>query len=499
MKTKFVSLALLLGFLTALSCTRNPSAENPNFIVIFTDDQGWAGTNVSMDPEVDKSSGHYFVTPNLGRLAEMGVRFSQGYSSAPKCAPARAGLLTGQTPARLRYTENSNGRNQESSSKELNGTVICENGNDHLPMDAQTIAEWFKEYAPHYSTAHFGKWHVGLSGNGPAERGFDISDGPTGNADGNIRDTNPVNFEPDDPKWVFTLSERANTYMKEQVAANKPFYLQISHYAVHLQDHARPSTLEEVKSRSDNPPNLPPAYAAMTQDLDASVGKVLDEVKRLGIEDDTYIFYISDNGGERIIANGPLAKKKRWNWEGGIRVPFVVAGPGIPEGEISNVPAAGFDIFPTICDLTGNGDKIPAQVDGGSLKEVLLNPSTGSVSRNLPGLFFHVGRYFRGYFVTPHSALILGDFKFIIEYDSKEKTGSHRWLYNLREDIGEKNNLVSMMPEKADEMETVLMAYLRSVGAEIPRPNPDYTGPNPYMEVDPVELTETLLEKLNKY
>ncbi|MFC2115075.1 sulfatase [Bacteroidota bacterium] len=468
--------------------------KQPNFIVIFTDDQGWAGTNVSMDPTVEKSSSHFFVTPNLGRLADMGIRFSQGYSSAPKCAPARAGLITGQTPARLRYTENANGRNQESFSTGLNGTVICENANDHLPMDAQTIAEWFKENAPHYSTAHFGKWHIGIAGNGPGDRGFDVSDGPTMNADGNIRDSNPVNFEPDDPKWVFTLSERANSFMNEQVSGNKPFYLQISHYAVHNDRYAQPSTVEEVKSRTDNPPGLNPVYAAMTQDLDEAVGKVLDEVKKLGIEDNTYIFYISDNGGEDIMANGPLAKKKRWNWEGGIRVPFVVAGPGIPEGEISSVPAAGFDIFPTICDLSGNGEKIPDDVDGGSLKEVLFNPGSGEVNRNFPGLFFHVGRYFRTYFVTPHSALILGDYKFIIEYDSKDKTGSHRWLYNLREDIGEKNNLVSSMPEKADEMEGILMAYLQAVGAEIPRPNPDYSGPNPYTPVDPVDLTEALFQ-----
>ncbi|MFC1653032.1 sulfatase-like hydrolase/transferase [Planctomycetota bacterium] len=456
----------------------------PNFIVILTDDQGWAGTNVPMDATVEKSSSPFFITPQLGRLADMGVRFSQGYSSAPKCAPARAGLLTGQTPARLRYTENGNGRNQVSHSKKVNGTVICPNGKDDLSKDAMTIGEWFKQNAPHYTTAHFGKWHVGRPGNGPADRGFDVSDGPTGNADGNIRDSNPVNFPPDDPKWVFTLSNRANAFMKDQVTKRKPFYLQISHYAVHLKEYASPSTTAEVNSRGDTPKGLNPVYVAMTQDLDTAVGKVLDEVKELGIDDTTYIFYISDNGGEREIANGPLAKKKRWNWEGGIRVPFVVSGPGIPKGQISKVPAVGFDIFPTICDLTGHGDKIPNDVDGGSLKDVLFNPTSGQIKRDFPGLFFHVGRYFKTYFVTPHSALILGDYKFIIEYDSKDKTGSHRWLYNLKEDIGEKNNLVTSMPEKAREMERQLMTHLKDVAAEIPTTNPDYRGPNPYVPIE---------------
>ena len=351
-------------------------------------------------------------------------------------------------------------------------------------MDAQTLGEWFKENAPHYTTAHFGKWHVGGEGNGPAERGYDVSDGPTGNADGNIRDANWVNFEPDDPKWVFTLAERANAFMKEQAAKKKPFYLHLSHYAVHLEEYGRPSTIEEVEKRGDTPEGLSPVYVAMTQDLDTSLGRVLDQVKKLGIGDSTYIFYISDNGGEREIANGPLAKKKRWNWEGGIRVPFLVAGPGIPKGQITRVPAAGFDIFPTICDLTGNGDNIPDEVDGGSLKEVLFNPASGRVKRNCEGLFFHVGRYFKTYFVTPHSAYILGDYKFIIEYDSKDKSGSHRWLYNLKDDIGEKNNLVDAMPEKAMEMERMLMERLRAVDAEIPAPNPDYKGPNPYVPLD---------------
>ena len=487
MKSAYLLTTLCLVFFT--SC-KEKMKEMPNFIVILTDDQGWAGTNVPMDPDVDESSAPYFVTPNLGRLADMGVRFCQGYSSAPKCAPGRAGLLTGQTPARLRFTENSHGRNQETFSTELNGSVICENGVDHLSKDDQTIAEWFKINAPQYITAHFGKWHVGTGDNGPAERGFDVSDGPTGNANGNIRENNEVNFEPDDPKWVFTLAQRANSFMTERVAKKEPFYLQISHYAVHLEEYSRPSTIEKVNARADHPPGLSPVYAGMTEDLDDAVGRVIDMVKELGIDKNTYIFYISDNGGENIIANGPLAKKKRWNWEGGIRVPFVVAGPGIPKGQVTHEPAAGFDIFPTICDLTGNKDKIPEEVDGGSLKEVLFHPSSGKVVRNFPGLFFHVGRYFRTYFVTPHSALILGDYKFIIEYDSPDRTGSHRWLYNLKEDIGEKNNLVNEMPEKADEMEGILMAYLHEVGAEICRPNPDYQGPNPYKQVAPADLSD---------
>ena len=466
---------------------QSQAVKTPNFIVILTDDQGWAGTNVPMDAAVEKSSSPFFVTPQLGRLADMGLRFSQGYSSAPKCAPARAGLLTGQTPARLRYTENGNGRNQVSHSKKFNGTVICPDGNDSLPTEAMTVAEWFKKNSPDYTTAHFGKWHVGSPGNGPSDRGFDISDGPTGNADGNLRDSNPVNFKPEDPKWVFTLSERANAFMKDQVSQKKPFYLQISHYAVHLEEYGRASTVEEVKSRGITPAGLSPVYIAMTQDLDTAVGRVLDEVKNLGIDDNTYIFYISDNGGEREIANGPLAKKKRWNWEGGIRVPFVVAGPGIPKGKTTKVPAAGFDIFPTICDLTGHPDKIPNHVDGGSLKDVLLNPASGQVKRPFQGLVFHVGRYFNTYFVTPHSALILGDYKIILEYDSKDKTGSHRWLYNLKEDIGENNNLAPSMPEKAAEMEKMLMAYLHEVNAEIPVPNPNYKGPNPYVPIEPVE------------
>jgi arylsulfatase A-like enzyme len=235
-----------LAFIQLMLCSCTANVQDPNFIVILVDDQGWAGTNVPMDGNVETSSSEYFITPNLGRLAEMGLRFTQGYSSAPKCAPARAGLLTGQTPARLRYTENGDGRNQESFSASIKGSVICENANDQLTMDAMTMGEWFKGNAPHYTTAHFGKWHVGREGNGPAERGYDVSDGPTGNADGNIRETNKVNFKPDDPKWVYTLSDRANAFMIDQVTKGEPFFMQISHYAVHLEAYSKESTLQEV-------------------------------------------------------------------------------------------------------------------------------------------------------------------------------------------------------------------------------------------------------------
>lgn len=117
--------SILWGALLIGAFAEPAKVASPNFIVILVDDQGWAGTDVSMDPSVEESSNPHFVTPNLGRLAEMGLRFSQGYSSAPKCAPARAGLLSGQSPARLRYTENGSGKNQEAVSKEQNGTVIC--------------------------------------------------------------------------------------------------------------------------------------------------------------------------------------------------------------------------------------------------------------------------------------------------------------------------------------------------------------------------------------
>ncbi|NJL19351.1 MAG: hypothetical protein HC901_03520 [Bdellovibrionaceae bacterium] len=133
--------------------------------------------------------------------------------------------------------------------------------------------------------------------------------------------------------------------------------------------------------------------------------------------------------------------------------------------------------------MAGHADKIPPVVDGGSMREALFDPDAGRVKRNFEGLFFHVGRYFRGYFVTPHSAYLLGDYKFILEYDSKDNGGAKRWLYNLKDDIGEKNNLMASMPEKAAEMERALMKCLHAVDAEIPAPHPDYSGKNPYVPI----------------
>jgi len=484
--TTALFISLVMGLSIRLRA-QTPMLEEPNFLVFLTDDQGWAGTSVPMDATVDKAYSPFYETPNFDKLAENGLRFSRAYSAAPKCTPSRAGLLSGQSPARLRFTENGGGIGQAAFSKEYNGTALCPDGNEELITSALTIGEWFHENRPEYTTAHIGKWHVGVTGNGPGERGFDVHDGPTANGGGN-----PNKWGPDNPKQIISLSEKAVGFMMDQVDSLKPFYLQISHYAVHEPNHALEATIAKVTARTDNPPGMNTVYTAMTQDLDSGLGIVIDAMVDLGLMENTYIFYVSDNGAlQQHLANGPLANGKSTNWEGGIRTPMVITGPGVVSNGISDVRVTGIDIFPTIVSLLDMSDKIPGEVDGGSLVDVMFNPLTGTVKRRHEGLFFHIGRYRSAGsgIIPPSSALLLDDYKILREIDTKAG-GYLMHLYNLKEDISETNNLADSMPEMVKDMDSRLQAYLEDVGAEICTPNPDYTGPNPYVAVEPMDSLE---------
>jgi arylsulfatase A-like enzyme len=447
-----------------LCATKSHAGDNaPNFVFILSDDQGWTGSSVSMDNARSDAKSDYFLTPNLERLAGQGVRFTQGYAPAALCCPTRRSLQFGQTPARQGYER---------------FTANYPPGNDRL-----TIPRMLKTVNPKYAAAHFGKWDLRCDLL-PEHLGYDESDGNTGNRNGNEgsdfdkKEKWTRYTELDDPKRIFSITDRANAFMERQVRDGRPFHLQVSHYAVHVDMQTRPETRKKFEERPKGKIHHIPAFAGMTEDLDTGVGRLLDKLEELGIAGNTYVFYMADNGAvpwippdqrkhfadpttlDDVSLNYPLRSGKWTLFEGGIRVPFIVKGPGVKAGSFRSTPVVGWDILPTIADLAGYRRPLPDDIDGGSLRPLLEDAGKGPVKRPFEGLVFH--RYADAY---PHSAIRVGDYK-LVKFWKPERL----LLFNLKDDIGETHDLADAMPEKAGELHQKLMTYLRSVDAEILHP-----------------------------
>ena len=426
----------------------NPTS--PNFILILADDQGWNGTSVKMMDNESGSKSDYFETPNLERFAQSGIRFSDAYASAPVCAPSRYSIQFGKTPARL-------------------SLIRVGMNTDHIDHEGFTsIPKALKKINSNYRTAHFGKWGMGSN---PSVFGYDVSDGPTKNKDGNF-DNNRSQWEhvfKKDPKNIFSLTDRAIEFIDSSKEEEKPFYLQISHYAVHSNVESKEKSYASLKDKPIGAQQKDLGFAAMTFDLDEGLGLLLNKIKELEIEDNTYIIYMSDNGSVPNIPgakkyeksyNFPLSRGKWDAYEGGVRVPLIIAGPGIKNDTESATPVSGSDLLPTIIDLAGNKTIALTEIDGGSFASILLNKNNKKIKRAVDGIFFHVP-YKNGIALKrPHSAVRKGDYKLIKFQDDKSIL-----LFNLVKDKMEQLNLATQKPEKVKELEKILDNYLTEVHA----------------------------------
>ena len=449
-----LSILILLSIL--YGCKSAPTKVNkksPNFIIILADDQGWNGTSVQMMDEEIRSKSDYHQTPNLEALAKRGMRFSSAYASAPVCSPSRYSIQFGQTPARLKMIR------------------VGMNTNHINHQTALTIPKLLKSIDPNYTAAHFGKWGIDVD---PSVLGYDYSDGITGNKEGGFSYKSSKKMQwgntiTEDPKKIFSTTQSAIDFIESQAKSETPFFLQVSHYAVHSDIMAREETLEKYKNKAKGKYQKHEGFAAMTEDLDAGVGLLLDRVKELGLENNTYIIYTSDNGAVPIMppkrfykqgSNFPLSRGKWDAMEGGIRVPFVIAGPTIKAGIESKTPITFSDLLPTIVDLAGNKNLNQTNLDGGSFKDILAKDGKGKVKRFSEGLIFHVP-YENGIALKrAHSAIIIDNFKLIKFHDTNELL-----LFNVTQDLEEKKNLVAMFPEKLKTLEDALDFYLKDVKA----------------------------------
>lgn len=443
---KYVVLSLLIALVQqdVLFQRLYGASESPNFIFILTDDQSWVGSSVLMDSRYPDAVSDSYQTPNMARIAKSGMLFTDAYAPAPYCCPTRRALQVGQTPARHLYQSNRD--------------------------------EWFKDYRkqltiprmlkvanPRYRTAHLGKWDFRFDLLTPAEVGYDVSDGPTNNREGGGRNSSKGKSpHQEDPKQIFTLTKRACEFIQEAHVQGQPFYLQLSHYAVHLDIYSKAASADEVQKRGVGKKHNDVHFTAMTEDLDEGIGQLLDKVRQLGLQDNTYIFFMSDNGGRSTLPgvkadqtrNIPLRSGKGNLYEGGIRVPLFVSGPGISPGSISNVPVTGLDILPTLADLAGYNIPLPSNIDGGSLVPLLRDGGSGAIKRSQPFLIFH-----QAYNRKSQTALRLERWKLVRTEDRLE-------LFDLSQDIGESNDLSKEMPAKTAQLEKQMRSFLTSIDAE---------------------------------
>ncbi len=434
-----------VNLFTACTSKVPDKSKSPNFIVILTDDQNWVGTSFLMDPDEPRSKSDYYQTPNMERLARMGMRFTDGYASSPQCYATRRCILTGMSPPRHIMQKDTEVWTAEYR-KQL------------------SIPQMLKQTDPAYKTAHFGKWDTRYDQVPPDVMGYDYSDGYTNNDTGGSNSSIEWPAALDDPKLIFSITDRSVKFMEEQVKLGNPFYLQVSHYAVHLGITYTQKSIEKYRNISPGTKHQIPEFAAMTEDMDTGIGILIDKAEELELLDNTYIIFLSDNGGrtslplnrdQKISRNFPLRGGKGNLYEGGIRVPFIVTGPGIKPNSISRVPVTATDIFPTLADIAGYEKILPDVIDGGSFKDVIHNNGAGEIKRNLPYLIFHHN--------TNMSAIREGNYKLTINWrdDLQHKIE----LFNLAEDISEANDLSKEMPELAEDLHNKLVGYLKDTNA----------------------------------
>lgn len=457
------SLSIAEGLLTmAVHAERQP-----NIIYINADDLGW--TDLSCQGSA------YYETPNIDRLAREGITFLNAYSPSANCAPSRASCLIGQYgPRHGVYTVDSSERGKSKDRK-----LIPTPNTMSLPEGAVTMADVFK--ANGYATGHVGKWH--LDGD-PLHYGYDLNIG--GGHWGFLPDNgylSPYHLtnceQMDEGEY---LTDRLGKEAVRFIEANKerPFFLSYAPYAIHSPIQGKRELIQKYNRKAPSKEHDYPEYAAMVHSLDENVGRVLDALRELQLERNTLLVFSSDNGGVwRWSKQWPLRAGKGSFTEGGIRVPMFAWWPGkIEPGIVSQTPVSGIDLFPTFMEAARVGVPKDKIFDGVSLVPLLLEQGT-IMERPL---FWHFPIYLHGFCPENHDPLFrtrpgsvvrYGDWK-LHEYfeDGRQE------LYNLKDDIGEKNNLAQHNPEKRRELYELLINWREEMGAPVPTElNPLFESP----------------------
>lgn len=518
----FVSTAAVVFVSAGMIQCRQKEEKPMNVVFFLVDDLGW------MDTGCYGSS--FYDTPNIDNFATEGLRFTSAYSPCHVCSPSRASILTGKYPATLNLTDWLPGRLDFPFHKLRNVQI-----NQHLPYGVTTIPGVLQ--ANGYRTAIFGKWHLGEDSASTSRHGFDLHIPDWNKGWPNKGYFSPYELKgleggPDGEYLTDRLTSEALKYLEEN--REHPFFLYLSHFAVHDPIEGRPDLVEKYREKlKQTPLALSPSFileenpdaiersdltlqedahkgyrvfqdqtvkikqiqdnvefAAMVESMDESFGRVLKKLEDLGLEDRTIVIFYSDNGGmsaanfyypdhqfsedrldkEFSTSNLPLRGGKGWLYEGGIRVPLIIKWPG------KGLQGA-------VCDVPVTGpDFLPTILEMLGIKAqpdadtdgVSLTPLLkGESDINREAIFWHFPHYSNHGMQSPGGAVRFGDYKLLEYYENNTLQ-----LFNLRDDIAEQNDLSEAEPEKVKDLQEKLHHWRKSVDAKMMEPNPDFKSIN---------------------
>ena len=461
------SAALLLPPGCTIGNKANQTGKKPNIVFILIDDLGWK--------DVGFMGSKFYETPNIDKLASQGMVFTNAYANAPNCAPTRACLMSGQYgPRHGIYTVGDSARGKSHQRK-----IIPTENNTTLDPKIPTIADALRP--ADYISASMGKWHLGADPEaGPIGQGFDVNIG--GNEAGHPKSY----FSPyknddlaDGPEGEY-LTDRLTDEAIAFIEANssRPFFLYLPHYAVHTPLQAKKDMIAKYENKPPHNGQDNAKYAAMIESTDQGVGRIMKTLDELNLTENTVVVFFSDNGGHGGVTNmKPLRGSKGMLYEGGIREPMIVRWPAkIKSGTTCEVPVISIDFYPTFLEITGAGKPKGHTLDGVSILGLLTQK--GKPDRD--ALYWHFPAYLEGYTAqhgpfrtTPAGAVRKGDWK-LIEYF---EDGTLE-LYNLKNDIGETNNLAKQNPDKTRELHQLMVQWRKKTNAPVPtEKNPEY-NPN---------------------
>jgi len=466
------TLAASLIFAFVLARNAAPAAAKDsrlNVVFILADDLGYMDIGAN-NPKT------FYETPNIDALAKSGMRFTAGYSACCVCSPTRASIMTGKYPQRVGITDYI-GANRP-------GKLLPASNANHLALEEVTIAETMRDAG--YTNFFAGKWHLGNGEFSPNAQGF--GPGLVGTAQFYYP---PTDLPPPDKTNDGKTSDRIADEAVKFIDANKDksFFAYLPFQAVHVPILGKPELVAKYERKKASAPadawghdrnsdvrlvQNHAAYAAMLEQMDSAIGRVLAALDRNGLTERTVVIFMSDNGGLATAegsptSNLPLRCGKGWPYEGGVRVPMIVRAPGVTKaGATCDSPVISTDFYPTILELTGQPMKRTPNLDGKSFVALLKG---NKMSRG--PLFWHYPHY-GNQGGAPYGAIRDGDWKLIEWYEDGKIE-----LFNLSDDLGEMKDLTQKNPAKLRTLHEKLIAWRKDVNAVMPTPNPDPSAPPP--------------------
>jgi len=496
--------------------------KNINFLFIVADDLGWS--------DLSCYGSKYYETPNIDALAANGIKFTDAYAAAPVCSATRASILSGWSPARQHLVDVTPHLRDENYSAgftdypdwqseaeypvpEPHMRVIPAKQLGQFPTTRKNFAHYLAK--KNYARGYFGKWHLG-----PDKDKFPDAHGFENNIGGNHFGWPPTYFSPyrnaqladgnKDEYLTDRLAEEAGNFIDSCCRENKNFLCYLPHYAVHGPFEGKPEYVKHFEEkRTDKEHQCNPVYAAMIKSLDDSIGQLINRLKKNNILENTMIIFFSDNGGlgyphgkfrkdefagyDIVTDPAPLRGFKASLYEGGIRVPLIISFPGEVNPAVSHIPVISHDFLPTILDYAGIKADENIPIDGTNLRAVL---SGGTLERDFLTWFYPWDSWLEAYdledYLGAGAAIRKGDYKLIHLFEGKNK------LYNLRKDIGEKNDLAAKMPKLVNELYTLLINDLINQNAHFPKLNEDFNVEEKRRYLDQIKKQKGIMTEFEK-